>query len=140
MARPDDFLNLLAEYLDDNGLDNVFAGKYPGKPNNVTALLGLQGTSIGVSRDVAALQFPRFQLITRNTDYQDASVQMQVARGLLHGQIGLILPEGVNTATEPYVRILKMHAEQDGGPIGQDEQGRYEFAINFNVEYHNINT
>lgn len=145
MARPDDFLNLLADYLEGGGVTNVRTGIHPANPDNVTSLLGLQGNTVQANRDVAGLQFPRFQAVIRNVDYEDASTQFRLVRELLHGIVGLILPVGAQTDPElpdpdPYVRILRCHADQEGGPIGEDGKGRYEFSINFSAEYHDVNT
>lgn len=141
MARADDFLNLLAVYLEAAGVTTVKTGKHPPNPDNCTSLLGLQGPTVQAQRDVPELQFPRFQAIIRNESYEDASDEHQLVRDTLHGlPPGTILPAGVNTATDPYIRILRCHADQEGGPIGTDEKGRYEFSINFVAEYHHVTT
>ena len=129
-----DFLDELGSYLDTENVGiydatknrNIFTSIYPASPDNCIALLGTIGTTLTSSRDVPALQFPRFQVIVRNTDYDDASTTMQSVRDALHGQVGLALTSW---------RVLRLHAEQEGYPIGQDKQGRYEFSINFIAEY-----
>jgi len=106
---------------------NVFLGELPATPNACVAFFGLPGTNIMAQRDVAGLQFPRFQIITRSPDFEEAATFMQSVRDSLHGLIGL---------TTSHYRILRCHAEQEGGPLGQDDQGRFEFSINFMAEYH----
>lgn len=134
-----DFLDLLAGHLIAQGAatsGSIFVNKHPADPDNCITLMGSTGTNLTSSRDVAGLQFPRFQVVVRNTDYNDASDALDAVRNALHGMIGEILPAGVNVATTPYIRVMRCHAEQDGGPIGEDEQGRTEFSINFIAEYH----
>lgn len=143
MAHKLDFLDAIGnelirvqELVPDVESVEVFVNKQPGEPDDCIALFGLLGTFIGEQRDVAELKFPRFQLVTRAVDYNDASDQFEAARTALHGKIGLILPHGVNTATDPYIRIMRMHVESEGGPLGEDDKGRSEFSCNFVVEYH----
>ena len=129
-----DFLNELAAYIDtqsssliytsDTGR-NLVVGKLPDKPDNCVALLGLFGTTIDDAREIRTLQFPRFQALIRATTYDAASDLHQTVRTTLHARYGVILP---------HWRILACHAEQEGGPIGQDDKGRYEFSINFIAE------
>lgn len=141
MARADDFLNLLAVFLESAGVTAVKTGKQPAKPVNCTTLLGLQGPTVQAQRDVPELQFPRFQALIRNSSYEDASDEHQLVRETLHGLApGTLLPVGVNTATQPYVRVLRCHADQEGGPIGQHPDGGYEFSINFTAEIHHVTT
>lgn len=128
-----DFLTEVAEYLEDNSVTDVFVSVLPDatKKPNCVALFGLIGANPGASRDVPGLQFPRFQAIVRNEVYKDASTSFQAVRTLLHGKLGLILPNW---------RVLRCHADQDGGPIGQDDKGLFEFSINFTTEISNEQT
>lgn len=129
------FLDNIGSYLDTNNASMVFntdSGRnvfteLPADPDTCVALLGLPGTTLGQARDVAGLTFPRFQVITRSKDYETAAALMKEVRDTLHGKIGITLAN---------YRLLRCHAEQDGGPIGQDEQGRHEFSINMIAEYH----
>ncbi len=130
------FFDELLSYLDtqassivfDNATGrNTFLGELPASPDTCVALLGLVGTTVNAARDVPGLQFPRFQIITRSKDFETASTLLQDVRSALHGLIGHDLTD---------YRVLRCHAEQDGGPLGQDEQGRYEFGINMIAEYH----
>ncbi len=135
-----DFLDEIARYLDSLGIvtegTDVFVNKQPGDIDNCVSLFGLVGPTVQAQRDVPGLQFPRFQVIVRNTDYNDASEKFQAVRSALHGIIQQILPVGVNTATTAYIRVMRCHADQEGGPIGEDDKGRSEFSCNFTAEYH----
>src|SRR5690554_3362517 len=136
-----DILRVLAQHLADNGVgtfdedsgNDIFINKQPPDPDNCVTLVGQPGTTLTTSRDVPELQFPRFQLLVRNTDYDAASRKFQEARSVLHGIVGKRLPEN-----EPVVRILRCHVEQEGGPLGEDEQGRSEISCNFICEFHNL--
>lgn len=124
------FFDELAAYLDtqqeliifteDEGR-NTFLDELPEDPEDCVAFFGLVGTTLNASRDVKELQFPRFQVITRSADYETANTLLQAVRASLHGIIGLQLDNW---------KIMRLHAEQDGGPIGRDDQGRHEFSIN----------
>jgi hypothetical protein len=124
-----DFANELADYLATQGVGtvatNIFVVKLPATPDNCIALFGLPGQVIGDQREVASLHFPRVQIITRNTSYENASDKLEAVRTALHNKYGLDFASW---------RVMRLHAEQEGGSIGQDDQGRYEFSINFVAE------
>ena len=127
-----DFLFEIADYManataPDIGTvaTDIFNEELPGTPDNCVAVFGLPGQVIGDSREVAALTFPRFQVIVRNTDYALGAAKLLDVRTKLHGKYGLMLPSW---------RVMRMHAEQEGGPIGSDDQNRFEFSINFVAE------
>lgn len=132
-----DFLNELASYLEDQGVGtydadagrNIFTGEHPADPDNCVSLIGLPSGSLGQSRDIPELQFPRFQAIVRNASYDTGSTKLQAVRTALHGK----LEDDLGLTSW---RVLRLHADQEGGPIGDDGQGRFEFSINFSAEVH----
>lgn len=123
------FYSELADYMEgeDATLDSIVTGFLPGDFDNCIAIIGIAGTTLFDQRDVPALKFPRFQVLVRNTDFDEAENQMNKVRAVLHGLIGVSLPS---------FRIMRLHVEQEGGALGQDEQGRFEFGINFTGEIH----
>lgn len=131
------FFDELATYLDNENAGIIFTNDSgrntfinelpPDDPDTCVAILGLPGTTVGQSRDVPGLKFPRIQIITRSKVFETADGLMTNVRDTLHGMIGVNLSS---------YRVLRCHAEQDGGPIGQDKQGRHEFSINLIAEYH----
>lgn len=138
MARLD-FLDCLANELirlEVIATGHVFVNKQLSTPDDCLAFFGLPGTNIQDQRDVPGLQFPRFQLVARDADYNDASDLAQAARDVLHGMVGVILPHGVNTDEDPYIRVMRCHADIEGGPLGEDDQGRSEFSTNYIAEWH----
>lgn len=130
------FFDELATYLDtqqasliftaDSGR-NVFLNELPADPEACVAFFGQAGTTLGAQRDIPGLQFPRFQVVSRSEDYEEAATLMAAVRDTLHGIIGLSLTS---------YRLMRCHAEQEATPLGQDAQGRHEFACNFIAEYH----
>lgn len=108
---------------------NLFKDELPASVDPVIGLFGIVGTTVGESRDVKGMQFPRFQAIVRATEYEDGDALMQAVRDVLHGIIGVNLTSW---------RILRCHAEQDGGPIGKDGDGKHEFSINLVAQIHAI--
>lgn len=130
-----DFLDEVADYLQTQGVGTVasaintgdiFIEDIPPDPTNVIVILGATGVSIpGGSRQIGTLNFPRFQVYVRNTSYTTASAKLKAVRDALHAKYGVILPNW---------RILSCHADQEGGPVGKDDSGRFEFSINFTTE------
>jgi hypothetical protein len=128
-----DFLDEVASYLEDEGVGvfdtdsgrNIFVGEVPESPVNLVALLGATGVTLGDAKQIKTLNFPRFQAYIRNASYSDGSTKLLQVRTALHALYGEILPN---------YRVLACHADQEGGPLGKDPQGRYEFTINFTAE------
>jgi len=126
-----DFVDDVAVYLAGQGVGNasganvnIFAGKYPDDPDNIVAVLGLEGGFLPNS-NVKQLVFPRFQVLIRNTDYATGAAKLKEVRQILHVLIG---------ATFTNFHVLHCHAYQEGGPIGQDDKDRFEWSINFYAE------
>lgn len=121
------YLDNLADYLEDESVGTVgtdiFVGVLPDSPDNCVALLGLSG--MPTNADIKELEFPRFQALIRNTNYSTGADKMAAVRSALHVLIGEQLAN---------YRVLRCHAWQEGGSIGQDDKGRYEFSINFEAE------
>lgn len=126
-----DFLSDVAEYLADQGLGfssgpdiSIFVGKHPSDPNNCVSILGLLG---GETPDphIRDFIYPRFQIVVRNDDYETGATKYLAVRNALHARIGL---------TFDNFHVLRCHAIGDGGSIGEDDQGRAEFACNFTAQ------
>lgn len=129
-----DFYSEIASYLDDEGVGtyesetgrNIFRNRLPATPDDALAIFAIPGSQVPIgSRDVSTLQFPRFQIIVRSVSYDDGADMLAAVRTALHAK---------NDITLPNWRVLKCMADQEGGPIGHDDQNRNEFAINFSAE------
>ncbi len=125
---PTTFWDDVAFYLEDEGLgtagSDIKVGKLDSEPNNQICILGLPGFE-QPSRYIREFIYPRFQIIIRNTDYDLGVAKLMAVREKLHVKIGIMF--GAHY-------VLRCHAEQEGGPIGSDEEGRYEFSINFTAQ------
>jgi hypothetical protein len=89
------------------------------------ALIGQIGSDMP-NKYIRDFEYPRFQIVVRNTDYETGAAKLREVRELLHDQLAIEL---VN------FYVLRIQAQQDGYPIGRDEKGRYEFSINFTAQH-----
>lgn len=125
------FIDELADYAAAQGLgtveQDIFTFKQPASPDNCVSFHGLPGNNLGDQRDIPELTFPRVQVVVRNSDPAAGADKLTQVRSILHGLINVQLPSW---------RIMRFHCEQEGGPIGQDGQNRYEFSINFEGEHY----
>jgi hypothetical protein len=115
--------------FDNDAGRNVFVGELPATPDTCVAFFGLPGDQLTAVRDIPALTFPRYQVLVRSEDYETGADLLTAVRTSLHGMIDYRLP---------HWRVMRNHAEQEGSPIGEDGQGRFEFTINFVSEYHEL--
>lgn len=125
------FVDDIATYLGTQGLGSlttgtptIFADRYPATPANIVAVLNTPGNQTP-SKDVAALQYPSFQVVVRHADYDTAADNLASVRAALHGKIGLTLANHY---------ALRIHARTEGGCLGQDTEGLWEFSITFDAE------
>lgn len=132
MSTAADFLGQLADHLESHGVGsansgtiNIFVGSYPDDPDNIIALLGLTGSE-QPNKDIAEFEYPYFQVMIRNSDYETGAGKLREVRALLHDQLAIEL---VN------FYVLRIQAQQEGGPLGKDSKGRYEFSINFTAQH-----
>lgn len=119
-----DFYTELAEYIEaqDATVDTVFTGPLPPDPTDCSAIIGRVGTTLNSSRDIEGMMFPRFQVISRNTDFNDCVDEMNKIRTVIHGMIMVSLTSW---------KVLRLHVDQEGGPLGQDDKGNFECSINY---------
>ncbi len=131
MSLSKDFLDQVADYLQNEGIGyfievpghpvDIFVGKQYDDPANSVSIIGLPGAT-PTNNTVAELEFPRFQVLIRNEDYGTGSDKLRAIRNALHDQLALSFPNYF---------CYHIMAEQEGGPIGDDEKRRPEFSINF---------
>ncbi len=122
------FWDDVAWYLEDEGIgvrsENIFVAKMPGEPDDLIAIHGLPGFE-QPSRYIREHIYPRFQVTIRAADYDDGVAKLAAVRNALHVQIGIMMGNHY---------VMRCHAEQEGGPIGDDDEGRPEFSINFTAQ------
>lgn len=135
-----DFLDELANFLEAQSIgtagEDIFVNKQPASVDNCIALFGRVGTNVQEQRDVPGLVLPRFQVLVRNKDYNDAADTYQAVRSALHGMINQYLPSDADIEEDDFIRVLRCHVDSEGGPLGEDGQGRTEISGNFVAEYH----
>lgn len=123
------FWDDIADYLQDQGVGTVgtdiFVGKAPPTPDSLIAIIPSNAGSAAPNMYIRDLIYPRFQVYIRNEDWSAGADKLYEVRQALHVKIGLALNNH---------RALRIHAQQEGGPIGEDGQGRSEFSINFAAE------
>lgn len=134
MSLAADFLSQIADYLEAQGLGyataqpghtvDIFVGKQPGTPDACITLIGEPGIRTP-DVSIPELMFPRFQVLVRDTDFVAGSTKLRDARTALHDQIALSLQNFF---------CYYISADQEGFPIGEDDQGRPEFSIHFSSE------
>ena len=120
------FLDELSAYVSPLVSCGVFVDTLPPAPDDCVCLIASPGSRIGDQRDVPELAFPRFQVVVRNLNHASGWEDLQAVRTALHGLYNYDLPSW---------NVIRVHAEQEGGPMGRDEVGRFEFSINFSGEY-----
>jgi len=125
------FLSELADYIHREGIGtssgasvNIFVGKYPDEPDNCIALLGLLPQKVP-NIYVSDFEYPRFQVIVRNTAYVTAEAKIRQVRELLHDKLTIV--------TENFI-CKYIQADSDIVPLGEDDKGRAEFSINFSTQ------
>lgn len=133
-----DFLDQLADYLDDQGLGHsqtdpvdIFVGLVPGDaPDDCIALLGLIG-STQPNKYIPEFIYPRFQVYVRSANYLDGADKLRQVREALHDKLAIELQN---------FYVLYIQAEQDGYPIGEDTMGLSEFTINFTAQIRHVDS
>lgn len=105
---------------------NIFINRLPDSPAAAIAVIDTGGaepdTQVPVKR-------PTFQVLLRNTNYDNAKAVLNSVRDGLHNKFPGNSTTGLLTAGGTH--ILSMMAISEGGSIGQDEAGRDLMSINF---------
>lgn len=119
----------IADYLAGQGIGTVgtdiFVGRVFGDPDNMVVVLATGGPQPNVN--IAGLKEYTFQVFIRNTSYSAGNTKLEAVRTALQVKINLSLANH---------RALNILAQSEGGHIGQDEEGRDEFSINFRCRAH----
>ena len=102
---------------------DIFVGKLVDSPNDQIAVFPTGGGA--PSAYIADIHEPTFQVLIRNDDFDAGNTILRSVRTALHKKINLTLTNFV---------ALNILAASEGGAIGQDERGLYEFTINFSAK------
>jgi len=126
-------LDDIALYLETQGVGtcgtDIFAGTMPSQPNNCIVLYEYAGYPRYL---VWNGERPGLQVRVRNTSYSAGRTKIEEVVQTLHGVCEYTAPSGV--------RYLLIRAEQSPESLGQDDNGRFEWVVNFDVikERHSI--
>ena len=118
----------VADYLEAQGVGTVgtdiFVGYLPDTPDSCIAVLETGGTEPD-----AYLPFrePTFQVLIRNTTFEEGQTKLASVRSTLHQLNNITLVTGGF-----YFYYILAIAE--GGHIGRDDVGRDMFSINFKAK------
>lgn len=114
----------VADYLEDQAIGTVgtdiFVGRIVPDPSDQIVVYATGGPQ--PSKHLAAMKEMTIQVYIRNTSFTAGNTKLEAVRLALHKKHGLTLDNH---------RILFSMASAEGGHIGQDEEGRDEFSINF---------
>jgi len=115
----------IGNYLEQNGIGvlgtDIFLGQLPASPDNVVALFEYAGYPPWLK---LSCERPGLQVRVRSTHYTTGRTKIEKVTQVLHG---------VTEQTINGVRYVIIQAEQSPFPLGRDENGRIEWAVNFTV-------
>lgn len=122
----------IAQYLEDEELgtvgEDIFKSKIPDDEGGTYSDIIVVLETGGVSPDpYIPTKSPTFQVYVRASDYESGREVIESIRTALHQKANITLVSGGNY----YYYILALG---EPGHIGQDEQGRDEFSINFRAK------
>lgn len=117
----------IAEYLEDEGLgtvgDDIYIAYLPETGTNQMGIFDTGGTQPDpYLKDITT---PTFQVFIRATSYLNGKNLLDSVREALHTQSGL------QTDNFYFYYIL---ATSEGGNLGTNDTGQYEFSINFHCK------
>jgi hypothetical protein len=114
----------VAMFLQNEGVatltTDMFLNYLPDNPDNVVAIIDTGGTEPDTYLPTRS---PTFQILVRNSNYDNGKAKLDEIRDLLHQKKGNL------GAGDTYFYYIFATAE--GGSIGHDVQNREEFSINF---------
>lgn len=115
----------VAQALSNAGLgtigSNIFLGFNPETPDNCLCVIDTGGVKPSI--DIPD-KMPTFQVVIRNTDYENGQTNLETVRSTLHQHRNAVLVSG-----QTYFYYIYLISE--GGHIGRDENGRDVWSVNF---------
>lgn len=120
-------LDDIAAYLQTKGLGTVgtdiFKGKRPSSPDACLALYQYAG-EVPELISGTTYEYPGLQVWSRATNQVDALTKLDAVIDELHG---------LSEYSTTYARYLLVQARQSPATMGEDENGRIEYVVNFRV-------
>lgn len=118
----------IKDMMEDSGSDldvvfgtNLFIASMPDSPNTCTVLLDTGGGDQGQY----GYEYPRVQMLHRNTDYTTGRNFLRDVKYYLHHK---------NNETWNGTRYIEIATRSDILYLGQDDKNRYQFSLNFQVQ------
>lgn len=105
---------------------NVYVDYKPPTPDNIVSVFGYAGQPPEHTSDTKGIGKPSVQVWVRNTSASTARSQIESIMTELDGLVNVTLGS---------TYYLGIFANQSPEPMGNDELGRTEFAVNFSVQY-----
>lgn len=120
------FIEDLAQFLQDNDIgtmaEDLFIGVMTPEPDNQVMIIGTGGVE---PNRYLPIEQPTVQVTVRNTDSNEAEAKAWAIYDLLHQKYDdLVLTAGG-------VDVMKVDAMQLPTPIGQDNESRHIYTVNF---------
>lgn len=106
------------------GVD-LYANNAPASPDNLTVLTESTGFAPERTMGRIALEVVNLQVLVRDINSSNGESRIRAIFFLLDRFTGLLVPSGV--------RIAQMLARSSPFTLGQDEEGRYKYVVNFIV-------
>lgn len=117
------FISDITDYIEAAGLGtagtDLFESRMPVSPNNTMAVINTGGEQ---PSQYIETQNNTIQVLIRNQDYNSGEIKMNQIIDLLHQLYNTQL-------TNYYLYYCLLSSE--GGHLGQDEEGREMFSVNF---------
>ena len=114
-------LDEIENYIKTQKLEtNCYKGSKPAAPDCLTCLYETTGFKPDMTFDNDNVEYPGLQVMCRGTDYAETRNRINTIYKKLHG------------CTE-VPGIMNLIAQQSPVSLGQDEQRRWEFSVNFKI-------
>lgn len=123
VAETDIAARLAAKGLGTVGT-NIFVNTKPSTPDNLIAVFGYAGQPLERTHDTSGNDHPGIQVWVRNTSAGTARTNIEKVYNNL---------DGITNTTLTSTFYLGIWANQSPEPMGQDENGRTEFVVNFST-------
>lgn len=118
----------VAAYLASNGLGtagtSIFVNTKPATPDNIISVFGYAGSPPQRTHDTSGNVRPGIQVWVRDTSAGTGRTRIESVFNLL---------DGLSNTSLSGVFFLGVMANQSPIPMGDDENGRKEFVVNFST-------
>ena len=118
----------IAAYLASNGLgttgSTIFVNTRPATPDNIISVFGYAGSPPERTHDTSGNSRPGIQVWVRDTSAGTGRTRIESVFNML---------DGITNTTLSGTFFLAVQANQSPIPMGDDENGRKQFVVNFST-------